>query len=155
MWAEILKILSVISLSTVKHTVGGIPLASAYGFSYIEVALYSAIGGTLGAFIFIWSAKYIKIGFRKLFPKKAKEKRIFTKKNRMIVRIKRSYGLIGIAFITPPLLSMPIGTIIAATMYKNKTRVFTVLFASVLFWSFLGATMSLIPLPEFFSGIFR
>ena len=36
---------------------------------------------------------------------------------------------------------IPVGAIIAATIYKNKTRVFLFLAGGVLFWSFLGSSI--------------
>ncbi|MEZ5067446.1 MAG: hypothetical protein R2847_02715 [Bacteroidia bacterium] len=43
--------------------------------------------------------------------KKENKPKIFTKRNRRIITLWRKYGLFGIAFITPVILSIPIGTI--------------------------------------------
>ena len=59
----------------------------------------------------------------------------------MIVRVKNRFGLWGIAFITPPLLSIPVGTLIASSLWKNKTQVLAALVTSVVFWSFAGAAV--------------
>lgn len=63
------------------------------------------------------------------------QKKIFTKRNRQIVSIFRKYGLFGIAFLTPVLLSIPIGTIIANSLESNKRKIFIYMFISLLFWS--------------------
>jgi hypothetical protein len=63
------------------------------------------------------------------------QKRIFTKRNRRIVSIFRKYGLFGITFLTPVLLSIPLGTIIANSLEKNKRKIFLYMFISILFWS--------------------
>ena len=46
--AKLAKIVSAAGLSTFKHTLGGVPLAAGYGFSYWEVVVYTAVGGIVG-----------------------------------------------------------------------------------------------------------
>ncbi len=137
---EILKIFSVIGLSSVRHTFFGVPLAASYGYSLLEVVLYSATGGIAGMVIFMLLAHSLKSWYKQLFPKKAKRK--FTKMNRFIVRVRQRFGLIGIALITPPILSIPVGTVIATSIYKNKPKVFFTLLVSIIFWSLLSALVS-------------
>jgi len=138
---EFFKILSTIALSGVKHTFGGVPLAAGYGFSYLEIAIYCTIGGIAGSIAFMFFQSGIEYAWRKIFPSK-KPKRTFTWKNKLIVRVKLRFGLIGIAFITPPLLSIPVGTMIASSLWKKKGRVLTALTLSVIFWSFAGAAVA-------------
>ena len=154
MLEEIAKILSVVGLSAFRHTFGGVPLASGYGFSYFEVALLTAVGGTIGLLLFIYVAKFLSFCFAKLLGlKRSRKPKTFTFRNRLLVKIKQRWGLYGIAFLTPPLLSIPIGTTIAASMYKDKRKVFVVLFTAVLFWSFAGAFMSYIPFENLFANL--
>ncbi len=63
------------------------------------------------------------------------KKRIFTKRNRRIVRIWKKYGLTGIAIITPVILSIPIGTIIANSLESNRKKIILYMLLSILFWS--------------------
>lgn len=65
------------------------------------------------------------------------KRKVFTRRNRRIVRIWKSFGLAGIALITPVILSIPIGTVIANSLVANKRRVIAYMFISILFWSFL------------------
>ena len=67
--------------------------------------------------------------------KEEKDRLLFTPKNRKLVRIWRKYGLAGIAFLTPVILSIPIGTIIANSLESNRKKVILYMFFSVLFWS--------------------
>lgn len=142
-----------------------------YDFSFFEVILYSVTGGMLGVFVFtffsdkihqIWLV--IKSKFKKSFntsnysepvadvngPVKIKytyldnkqdERKIFTKRNRRLVTIFRKYGLFGIAFLTPILLSIPIGTIVANSFETKKRKIFIFMFISILFWSTLMVSM--------------
>jgi len=66
---------------------------------------------------------------------RTRRRRVFTKRNRRIVRIWKSYGLSGIAVITPVLLSIPVGTIFANSLEKNKKKIFIYMFVSILLWS--------------------
>ena len=62
-------------------------------------------------------------------------KKIFTKRNRKIVVIWKKYGLVGIAFLTPVILSIPIGTLIANSLVPDKKKIMVYMFFSVLFWA--------------------
>lgn len=115
-------------------------MAAGFGFSYLEVAFYTALGGILGVVVFVSLAESIKVLKAKYFPSK-KKKRVFTYKNRMIVKVKRNFGLAGIAFISPWLLSVPIGTLIACSMYRDRRKVFLYQSLGIIFWSFGGAAI--------------
>ena len=65
------------------------------------------------------------------------KRKVFTRKNRRIVRVWKSFGLAGIALITPVILSIPIGTVIANSLVDNKRKILAYMFISVLFWSLL------------------
>jgi membrane protein DedA with SNARE-associated domain len=59
---------------------------------------------------------------------------LFSKKNRKIVSIWKKYGLVGVAFLTPILLSPIIGTMIAARFGENPPRIILYMFVSALLW---------------------
>ncbi len=134
-WGEII---SVFLLSTVKFVLGSVPLALGFGFSFLKSLLVTTAGGFLGVFIFVNTSEYIlnKWHERKKIKKKITPfKKNFTRKNKLIVRTKRRFGLTGIALLTPLLLSIPIGSFIALRYFKNKHKVLVYLFGSVVFWS--------------------
>lgn len=64
-----------------------------------------------------------------------KTRKIFTPKNRRIVSIWKKYGLVGIAIITPVIISIPVGTIIATRLIPNRKKVLLYLCVSVAIWS--------------------
>ncbi|MFM7016648.1 MAG: hypothetical protein ACKOX3_10005 [Bacteroidota bacterium] len=68
-------------------------------------------------------------------------KKVFTKRNRRLVTIFKKYGLFGIAFLTPVLLSIPIGTIVANSFENKKRKIFLYMFISILFWSTLMVSL--------------
>lgn len=63
------------------------------------------------------------------------EKKIFTPQTRRMVKLWRKYGLFGIALITPVIISIPLGTIIATRFIPNRKKVLLYLCVSVIFWS--------------------
>lgn len=131
----LLKILIVISLSGLKFMIA-IPLAVIqYDFNFLQTLLYSLSGGIIGVFIFSLLNDKIKI----LFPKKKKIKTQRKRGIKEVITIKtaRKYGVYGIAAITPVLLSIPIGTIIALRLFPEKRKTVRVLMSSVVIWSII------------------
>lgn len=149
--AEFLEILIVLLTSSIKHTFAGIPTGYVLKFSYIEVMLYTALGGAMGILFFMYFARGTKKLYLYYLKKRGITPRKFTRMNRFIVRVKQRFGLIGIAFITPPIMSVPLGAIVAATIYKDKRRVFIFLLGGVIFWSVVGS--SVVPLANLIGGL--
>lgn len=94
-------------------------------------------GGVTGAIVFTnvsaalmkwWTHAKIKYFRSHRHPK------VFTKGNRRIIRIKKRFGIWGIALVTPLGLSMPVGTFVAERFYKDKKKVILVFSAAVIFW---------------------
>jgi hypothetical protein len=150
---EVFKMLTVVLISTVKHTLGGIPLASGFGYSYPLVVLSTFIGGAIGVLVFHYVAhvtrqtwhKY-RVQHRQAHPRRRK---IFTKRNRLIVHVKQRFGLPGIAFLTPFFLSIPVGVSVATALYHGHKRILTAMCLSVAFWSLFGAALAR-PIARYF-----
>lgn len=73
--------------------------------------------------------------------RESRRRKVFTRRNRRIVKIWRSYGLTGIAIITPVILSIPIGTIVANSLESNKKKIILYMFLSIVFWSLAMTTV--------------
>ena len=106
------------------------------GYSVLETMAITITGGFIGVLVFFYAggAFFQWITYR-FSSGKESQKKVFSKKNRAIIKVKRTYGLLGLAFLTPCLLSIPIGTIIAAKYYRNDNRAIPAFFAGVIFWS--------------------
>jgi uncharacterized membrane protein len=145
---KILQILLVGILSATKFLTAPITSLN-IGFGYLETLLITTIGGLVGVLFFYYlsSGIMLLIGkvnstmIRKSTPKK---KRVFTWKNKMIVKVKRDYGLIGLAAITPIFLSIPLGTFLAARFFHDQKKVLTYLAASVVVWSVIVSSVTII-----------
>lgn len=110
------------------------PLAGlGLGNSFIITLLVVITGGWFGATIFFYFtddvARFIgKLQFiqnaitqiKKWVGIKPKQKRTFTKTNRLIVRIKQLMGVFGLSIIGCFVISIPISAAIAGKLYKHN-----------------------------------
>jgi hypothetical protein len=138
--SEYLKILSVFVTCALAFGKIGLPTAVVvFKFNFVKVITVSCLGGITGNILFT----YLSAGIiRAVHNYRAKrnlihQKKIFTKFNRRIIRIKQRFGLTGIAFITPVILSTPVGAFLAERFFKHKRRVIIYLSISVVFWALL------------------
>lgn len=118
-----------------------------YKFSYIETLSLTISGGILGVFVFAFLTDYIvmlwtyfititKLNKIKLFSKKTNvNAKKFTFKNKTIVKVKKNYGLIGLAILTPILLSIPVGTFISLRYFPERNKTISYLIISVILWA--------------------
>ena len=123
--ALFLKILSVISLASVKFLFAA-PTSIALGFNFIETIILCVTGGSLGVLVFAFSSKYVYkvINF---ITKPFKSKKKGSKKkngNQLAEKIAKKYGLVGLSIITPSIISIPIGTLIAIKLFPKKSAIY-------------------------------
>ena len=126
------------SMITFLFTPFGGPKA---GLSFIETYIVCVAGALLSAAIFFFSSEFFLIRAHKkrkeLILKSLetgiplKQKKKFTKTNKLIVRIKHKLGIIGVAFYAPLFLSIPIGTIITAKFYGKEKRTFPLIILGI------------------------
>lgn len=175
---ELLKILTVIFSSTLKLAVGSL-FAVGFGYNFWQTWLLTTIGGSIGVVVFtqisriIWNtwdktkasakvkdvqqsvlSKWISLKFKK---KTSEPKPVFTKRSRFIIRWKKQYGLVGLAFLTPIVLTIPIGTFISNRFFSDKKMVMIYLIISTALWAAVLAVMSGIRdgLSVFFTRFFE
>ena len=111
-------------------------LAKTFGFTYLETILFTTLGGVLGVFLFFNLGSRIVHFFPNFFKPVNTKRKIFTKKNKFYVKLIRNYGLFGIAIFSPILISIPVGSFLAARFFENqKTMALAIMFAAVLIWS--------------------
>lgn len=146
---KLLQILLVVILSGTKFLTAPITSLN-IGFGYLETLLITTIGGVIGVVFFFYLSAAIMVILQKLTGRfqnkksKPQKKRVFTWKNKLIVKIKREYGLIGLAAITPIFLSIPLGTFLAARFFHDQKKVLTYLSASVIVWSVIVSSVVII-----------
>ncbi|MBI2968317.1 MAG: hypothetical protein HYY40_10980 [Bacteroidetes bacterium] len=144
MWGKILGIAGLLLVSAVKFLFapGSLRLS---GFNYWETILISTAGGWMGVFLFYylggWALDFCGTAWRKLFNKKNKPQKIFTRRNRFIVKVKKRFGVKGIAFISPVTISIPVGCLVAERYYRHEKGTVRYFLVSVLFWSLVLSTL--------------
>ena len=159
-----------------------------YDFTFFETVLYCVIGGMLGVWVFTffsieiqltvnWIKRQLKKAVKKpqLFSKprstegdieitylivdeKSDQKKVFSSRSRKFVRLWRKYGLAGVSFLTPVLISIPLGTILLNAFEDNKQKIFIYMFFSILFWALFFTSifeiLHVVNLPELKQRIF-
>jgi len=132
--ADVLKILGLVLFSGIKFFLAPTTTVVA-GYGFWETILITISGGIIGFLVFYRFGKLLSQWFQKKF--KRKKNKVFSRKNRFIVKIKSSYGRIGIAILTPCLISIPLGAILSASYFSDKKGTVVLNIASVVFWSFV------------------
>lgn len=115
------------------------------GNGYLETVLLTSTGGILGTLAFYLGGARVLEWLRlrrvrsrgKALARGRAPRRVFTRTNRLIVQIKRGYGLKGLAFISPPILSIPLTSLLAAKYFRHDRRTLPMLLSSVVAWSFV------------------
>jgi len=129
----IISNLAVLVGSTIKFSlVTSAVIATNMG---IPGTISNVIGGIIGIIIFVQLGEYIQLWLIKTYPKKFNKK--FSRRTRFLARIKQIFGLWGIAFLTPIILSIPVGVFFAMDLTSNKKKVMTRMIVACVAWSII------------------
>lgn len=152
-----LKFILVVFLASLKYFLT-IPTALLIGLEYEYAVVAIVLGGVLGFFFFYLLSSRLILLFRKIrkrtcqvlpvwfksrvrcvcaYFSSPKARIIFTRRNRLIVKIKRSFGLWGIVITTPILLSIPVGAFLANYYYPGNKRIIYYMVISIVLWGTL------------------
>lgn len=131
---ELLKYLTVYALAGFKFIFGP-TIGLSYGYSVLVTACLTLAGMMSTVYLFCFFGPQIRQFTIRLFG--SKRKRVFTKRNRRFVKIWSRYGVKGIAFLTPILLSPPIGTILANAFGGHRKEIIKWMWIFGAFFSFL------------------
>jgi hypothetical protein len=151
----VFKIIHVILLASVKYFYT-LPYALIIGLEF-EHAIMALLTGGMGGFLFfyylskyvlrafnyVWPyicnlvPQYIKRRYREIFirVKVKRETKIFTRKNRFLVRFRNTYGYWGIIIGTPVLLSIPLGAFLARKYYRHRRHLVFYMMCSIASWA--------------------
>lgn len=145
----ILKLIGGLLLCSVKFGVAFLPTIRLYNYNFVESMLFGLASGFIGTAAFTYAGDYLNrlinlAGNRLRGNRPRKVRRTFTKTNRRIVAIKSKYGLIGIALVSPILISIPVGAFIAVRYFHNKKKILLYMMASVAVWSAIFSSINLL-----------
>ena len=128
-----LKYLTVIVSSIVKFIFGpfeGLDL----GLTKIDTALATAFGMMISVVLITLFFHFFKT---KVFPRFSKKRKLFTVANRRKVRVWSKYGILGVSFLTPVILSPIGGALIANAFGEKKYKIFLWMSVMALGWGFI------------------
>jgi hypothetical protein len=105
----------------------------------IEGFISVLIGSSISVFIYVYGGKALtqyfirrkklKLGEAYITPK------TFTKKNRFLVKIRKSGGLPLVAFLSPVVISLTVGCLLAITFVRDKKQIVVYMIISIFIWS--------------------
>lgn len=125
-----------IYIRTVLTIILFVAFAKYMQYELFLVLAISVIGAIIGAFVLPFIFRLISTFYYSVFPKRDKEIRI-NKLIRIMVKLIKKYELYGIAFLTPLLLSVPVGVVLALALDEDKWRIKRYMFFSFLGWTLL------------------
>ncbi len=131
-----IKCASVFLLSTVKF-LGG-PLAGTSMGLHFWPTMGLTVAGMMTS-VFIFSGVGRAWMEHRQRQRRLRREPIFTKRSRNIIKVFRKFGMGGIAFLTPLLLTPIGGTVIATLLGVPRQRILLHMLWSALFW---GATLT-------------
>jgi hypothetical protein len=114
----------------------GMPAIVVYfRFDFFYSFIYSVGSGFVGSVVYTYLSYYIIQWWNKIRNRYFnKPEKLFTKRNRFIIKIKNKFGLTGIALLSPVLLSIPLGAFLGEKFFKDKRKVILYLNFFILFW---------------------
>jgi hypothetical protein len=125
-----LKYLSVALASTLKFF-GGPITGVILKLTWLETAFCSALGMMFTVLILTYAGKGVQALVKKRRKTPAKR---FSKTNRLAVRIWKKFGIVGIAFLTPPLFTPLFGPLLAVAFRVPRTSIFLWMWISAVVW---------------------
>ena len=135
---QVVEIVVVVAWGALKMLVAA-GFGAGFGFPFLKNFLWTSVGGCLGVLVFYALSERLTERSRLRWLRKRLERaaaggvnaRIFTKRNRRIIRIKHISGYLGVAALTPLVLTIPLGSILAARFFHHDRRTIPALLGSV------------------------
>lgn len=130
MWQEILRAIPVYFSSMLKFIFG--PLGGyGVGLHLITTILTTVAGMMTMVFLFTFFGNFIRTRIFGRF----KRRKINLKRAEKLEKIWKRYGLVGVALLTPILLTPIGGTLLAVSSGSPKDKIIYYMFVSASFWS--------------------
>jgi uncharacterized membrane protein len=131
---QVLQWLSVIGLGALR-VLPALGLAMTYNFSGPEIFISLSIGGILGIVFFTFFGVRIRRWRKARRMRLGHTKPLKIRRARRMKRLWNKFGIIGIALLTPPMISPPLGALIAVFFNERPARIYLFMFLSVFLWS--------------------
>ena len=135
MWQEILRAIPVYFSSMLKFIFG--PLGGyAARLNLVTTILTTVAGMMTVVFLFTFFGEWMreKVFRRKVFSR-FKRKKVSLERAQKLERLWKRYGLLGVALLTPIILTPIGGTVLAVSSGSPKDKIIFYMFVSASFWS--------------------
>ena len=133
MGERIFKYCTVFLMSMLKFVIG--PVTGIYaGLSIVETALLTTLGMMASVLLFTFGGTVARDWWFATFRH---DRKLFSPRNRKIVKFWLKYGIKGLAFFTPIIFSPIVGTLLAVSFGESKERIFRFMLIGALFWAFV------------------
>jgi hypothetical protein len=158
----ILKMLSVFLIASIKYF-WATPYSFGMKLNEWETIFFIEAGGILGFLFFyyffgflfkelklLWPFVYnftpilFKVRFE-MWVKRQQFRRInarkFTKKNKMIVQMRKRYGMWGLVILSPIILSIPLGALLGNKYFKHNHHFLPYMILSIVVWGIVSVAL--------------
>jgi len=133
MWETVLKITSVYFASMLKFIFGPVG-GYAAGLNLITTILTTVAGMMTIVVLFTFCGDWLR---HNVLNKFSRDKSRFHISNKRFVTIWKKYGLVGVAILTPLILTPIGGTILAVSSGSPKDKIIVYMFISAAAWSLI------------------
>ena len=127
------KVLIAFLWAGIKYLVSVALCLGMFSNPFLGFAVASS-GAIFGVFVFTYGGLWIEEKIKDRFFVKGKH---FNKRTRMLIRLKHNGGLPLIAFLTPIILSVPVGCILATAFVHNREKIVIYMSAAILLWGLI------------------
>jgi hypothetical protein len=157
----ILKLLSVFLVASIKYF-WATPYSFGMKLNIWETLILMETGGILGFLFFyyffgflfkelklLWPVVYnftpvlFKVRFE-MWVKRQRENRVFarkfTKRNKMIVRIRDRYGMWGLLILSPVILSIPVGALLGNKYFRHDRHFIPYMIIAIIVWGVISVS---------------
>ena len=158
----ILKMLSVFLIASVKYF-WATPYSFGMKLNEWETIFFLEAGGILGFLFFyylfgflfkelklLWPIVYrftpalFKVRFE-MWVKRQKSNRInarkITKRNKMIIQMRKRYGMWGLVILSPIILSIPLGALLGNKYFKHNHQFIPYMILSIFIWGIVSVAL--------------
>ena len=155
----ILKLLSVFLVASIKYF-WATPYSFGMRLNEWETILFMETGGILGFLFFyyffgflfkelklLWPIVYhftpviFKVRFEMWLNRHRLQRmyaRKFTKRNKLIIRMRRRYGMWGLVILSPVILSIPVGALLGNKYFRHNHHFIPYMLLSIVIWGIVS-----------------
>jgi hypothetical protein len=133
MWQEILKAIPIYFSTMFKFIIGPVAGYQA-GLTLMTTILLNVASMMTVVIAFAFFGDFLR---KNVINRLFKRKKLFTVRNRRIVTIWKKYGIVGVAALTPCLLTPIGGSIVAISFGAPKNKMILYMFISASIWSII------------------